>query len=278
LIFSTDAVKNPTHTFADAAGGTREFELEKRDGQLQTTTSLAGVTNPEDLLEYSDLLDWSSWSLAEAYKPANVGRVHFQNHSIFAASFDRIGAARVATKPMGQVLGPAYTTADWVRHSWISDPHAGRNFWWAQRHLVTEGGSVTQLGTVDAPFDPRWEETVETGWLCNFAPTATGWCCFIVSYTPVSVSIRSSGATVTPMVVARLHEVVSGNLGNVISRNDTLVGPGAAAGTLVVCGDVTAGKTYALVITGSVNVNYRNRYQGYGEVIVHFPSIRRVVP
>ncbi len=278
VIFSTDAVKRPTHELDDIDRPTAKLELDKRDGQLQTTTALPAGSSEEDLLEYSDLYDWAYWTLREAYKPANRGRAHFQNHSIHSASFDRIGAARLGAIPAGQVVGPAYTTADWTRFSAISDPNAGRNFWWAQRHLVTEGGSVTQLGTVDAPVDPRWQMSVETGWHCTFRPALSGWCCFLVSYTPISVSIRSSGASVTPTIVARLHEVVSGALRPPLARNDVLVGPGAAAGTLVVSGDVTAGNTYALVMAGSVTVNYRNRYPGYGEVIVHFPSIRKLVP
>lgn len=288
LLFSTDAVKNPTHTYTDterpadpadpdnkpAAG----LELDKRDGQVQTTTPVEGRPFEEQLL-YSDLYDWAFWTLREGYKPENRGRVHFQNHSIFRASFDSIWMARVATEPRGSVVAPAYTTADWTQYRWLSDPNAARNFWWAQRNLVAEGGSVTQLGTVEAPADPRWEMTVETGWRCNFAAAAAGPCCFLVSYTPVSVSTRSQGAAVSPMIVARLHEVAAGGaLGPVLSRADALVAPGATAGTLGVCATLVAGRQYALVMTGAVKVNYRNRYQGYGEVIVHFPSIRKVMP
>ncbi len=288
LLFSTDAVKNPTHAYTDterpadpadpvnkpAAG----LELDKRDGQIQTTTPVEGRPVEEQVL-YSDLYDWAFWTLREGFKAENRGRVHFQNHSIFRASFDSIGMARVAAQPMGSTVAPAFTTADWSQSRWLSDPNAGRNFWWAQRNLVAEGGSVTQLGTVDAPADPRWEMTVETGWRCDFTPAGSGFCCFLVSYTPVSVSVRSSGAAVSPMIVARLHEVAAGGaLRPAVSRAEALVAPGAAPGTLGVCANVVAGRTYALVMAGAVKVDYRNRYAGYGEVIVHFPSIRRLVP
>ncbi len=44
------------------------------------------------------------------------------------------------------------------------------------------------------------------------------------------------------------------------------------------CGDLEAGRTYAVVFAGAVSISYHNSYDGYGEVIVRFPSVRQVVP
>jgi hypothetical protein len=279
LLFSTDAVKNLTHIFADSDPNRpgRLIELSKRDGQIRTSLADDAVAQPATLVSESDLENWAYWSFVEMLKPENRGQVHFQNHSILRASFDLIAAARVKAMNMGTVVQPAYATADWSQYSMLSEPNLARNFTWAQRFLVAEGGSVTQLGTQTAPQDPRWEMTVETGWRCNFGMPAKGWCSFHVAYTPVSVSLRSQGALVTPFIVARLHEVAAnGALLPALVKNQIVVAPSAAPGMLSVCADLAA-KQYALVFAGGVTVNYHNRYQGYGEVIVHFPSVRKVV-
>lgn len=279
LIFSTDAVQGPTHPFVEinaARPNNDGLELEKRDGQITTDLPYSSNVELSKAVSQSDLANWTYWSLEKAYAQAHVGRVHFQNHSIYGPSFSRIGEAKAQLLAAGELLRPAYTTAGWTQYSHLSDPHAGRNFNWAQRFLTAEGGSVTQLGTEAAPADPRWEMQVETGWRMTFTAAATRWCCFNIAVTPVSVSDREQGATVTPMVVARLHEVVAGALRPALASRELLLRPGATPNTISISGDLVAGRQYALLFAGAVKVNYHNRYQGYGEVIVHFPSVRKV--
>jgi hypothetical protein len=286
LIFSTDSVNQLEHVFddSDPARPGNQLFLSKRDGQIRTSFSDDDGGGADSVVvAESDLENWAYWSFVEMFKKenevmVNKGRVHFQNHSILRKSFDLIAMARTKAMDTGTMARAAYTTMNWSQYSFLSEPNLIRNFVWAQRFRVAEGGSVTQLGTQPTQQDPRWEMTVETGWRFNFSPAANGWGSFHVAYTPVSVSLRSNGALVIPYVAARLAEVVSGTLRPAFAQNKDVLAPGARPAMLSVCGDLIAHKQYALVFAGGVTVSYRDRRQGNGEVIADFPSVRGVIP
>ncbi len=279
LLFSTDAVSHPTHTFSfiDRAGDT--LELEKRDGQI--VTSLGNATgNLETQLTESDLGNWAFWVLDKA-GAESPGRVHFQNHSLLEPSFDQIGMATARARRQGQVAAPPLSGAGWKGWALVSEPSArqGKNFTWALRQIPADGSSVTQLGTVPAPEWPRAGARAESGFRLDLTASASGWCCFNLDYVPVSVSIRSQGALVAPSVFARVAEVAAdGQPGTVLGSADILLSSTAAGGELDLCATVVTGRRYALIFGGAVEIDYRNNYQGYGETIARFPSVRKVMP
>ena len=265
IMYSTDGANVHPHEFNGA------FML-ARDGQIETglnddTTGVDAYTQRHQ----SDLKNWAYWCLAQAL--ANPGRCHFQNHSSFVYAFIRVRESLAKLTGAGAGAGdtdfaPPFAPGVWTNWQWRNLPP--NDFTSAVNLKASAGDIVVQLGTVEKPADAAQAGTVEAGFLHVFTAKSRT-VRAVVAYTPLSVSSRSTGATVVPAVVLRLHVLdAAGNTGALLMRQHVVLQRGAAPGKIEVAASVTPGQRCALILAAGVEVQYQNRWQGYGEVIARY--------
>lgn len=103
LMFSTDAARIEVleHLYCDTENRGQRLGMHVRDGQIDTHYPHANRdTAPQKALK-SDLRNWAFWFFKRAAGAANLGLVHFQNHSSFEAAFQKI------LKGRQEAAGPA---------------------------------------------------------------------------------------------------------------------------------------------------------------------------
>lgn len=260
MIYSTDGAKLFDHLYI---GG----KMSIRDGQIATSLKDDTTGVPAfNQRHHSDLANWAYWCLRQAF--AHPGRCHFQNHSSYNRSIIYIRESYAKAQGSGTDYAPPFTPPAWTTWQLRSIPPNDFNV--AVNFNANLGHLVVQLGTVASPADAAQAGEVEVGFLRLFTATSNR-ARVVANYTPVSVTARSSGATVTPAVALRIHAVdAGGNVGALIARQPVLLRPGAAPGQIELSATVAAGQRYALIIAANVGVQYQNRWQGYGEVIVGY--------
>lgn len=264
MIFSTDGAHQYKYLFTDG-------EMRVRDGQVETSVR-DDIDNRLTQRHCSDLGDWAYWCLKEA--TANRGRCHFQNHSSFYRSilyikdsYDKVtGGGGTGNDFVPPFAAPAWTT-------WRSASPPANDFFTAVRFDAALGGIVVQMGTVANPVDVSQAGAIEVGFLRVFTATSTS-VQVRANYSPTSVSIRSQGALVVPAVAMRLHAIdANGGVAGLIARVPAILAPNAPAGELQFTLAVTPGQRYGLILAADVGIQYQNRAQGYGEVIVSYPRV-----
>jgi hypothetical protein len=261
LIYSTDGAKVYNHEYV---GGS----MSMRDGQIITSLAEADPALPPVTQRHqSDVGDWGYWCLRQAV--ANPGRCHFQNHTSYYRSFLYVKDSYAKAGSAGSDLAPPFAAAEWTTWQWRNTP--AQDFSAAVHFDASLGSIVVQLGTVASPADASQSGAVEVGFQRTFSATS-GSVLVVAYYAPKSVSVRSNGALVAPAVAVRLHAVdASGNVGALVARAPALLQPGAPAGRIEMSVAVAAGQRYALILAANVGVQYQNRAQGYGEIIVSYP-------
>ena len=262
MMYSTDGVFAFEHRFI---GG----KMTLRDGQIWNSlkNDTAGVP-PFNQRHHSDLGNWAYWCLRQAF--ANPGRCHFQNHSSYDHSIIYIqdSYAKAQGTSTGTGFTPPFAAPQWTTWQWRSIPPNDFNV--AVNFKPNIGEIIVQLGTVANPADAAQAGAAEVGFLRMFNATSNK-VRVEALYSPTSVTVRSTGATVIPAVALRLHAVdPSGNVGALIARQAVTLQPRALPGQIVLTATVAAGQRYALILAADVGVQYQNRWQGYGEIIVSY--------
>ena len=267
MIFSTDGAHQYPFEFIDGS------DMRVRDGQVET--SLIRDTDLDRLIQRhcSDLGDWAYWCLKEAV--TYRGRCHFQNHSSFyrsilyiKESYDKVTGGGGTT---GNDFVPPFAAPAWT--TWRSPNPPTNDFFTAVRLDAALGGIVLQMGTVANPVDVSQAGAIEVGFLRVFTATSAS-VQVRANYSPTSVSIRSQGALVAPAVALRLHAIdANGSVGGLIARAPVVLAPHAPAGELQFTLAVTPGQRYGVILAANVGIQYQNRAQGYGEVIVSYPRV-----
>lgn len=260
MIYSTDGALVFEHQFI---GG----KMSIRDGQIWNSlkNDTAGVPSFNQR-HHSDLGNWAYWCLRQAF--ANPGRCHFQNHSSYNRSILYIQDSYAKAQGSGTDITPPFAPPDWTTWQWQSIPPNDFNV--AVNFKANLGQIVVQLGTVANPADASQAGATEVGFLRMFTATS-GRVRVVAFYSPTSVTVRSSGATVIPAVALRIHAVdSSGNVGALIARQAVVLQPRALPGQIELSATVAAGQRYALILAADVGVQYQNRWQGYGEIIVSY--------
>jgi hypothetical protein len=96
LMFSTDAARIDAleHLYCDVEHPGQLLGMHVRDGQIDTKyLHVNSNPAPQKALK-SDLRNWAFWFSKRAAGAANLGLVHFQNHSSFEAAFQKIFTGR----------------------------------------------------------------------------------------------------------------------------------------------------------------------------------------
>ena len=264
MIFSTDGAHQYRFKFTDGS------EMRVRDGQVGTSLR-EEIDDRLTERHCSDLADWSYWCLKEA--TAYRGLCHFQNHSSFyrAILFIKESYDKVTGVGTGNDFVPPFAAPDWT--TWRSASPPANDFFTAVRFDAALGGIVVQMGTVANPVDVSQAGAIEVGFLRVFTATSAT-VKVLANYSPTSVSIRSQGALVVPAVAMRLHAIdANGGVGGLIARVPAILAPNAPAGELQFTLAVTPGQRYGLILAADVGIQYQNRAQGYGEVIVSYPRV-----
>lgn len=263
MVYSTDGAKLFDHRYN---GGTMSI----RDGQIWNSlkNDTAGVP-AFNQRHHSDLGNWAYWCLRQAL--ANPGRCHFQNHSSYNHSIIYMKDSYAKAEGSGTDFTAPFSPPTWTTWQWRNIPPNDFNV--AVNFNANLGHIVVQLGTVANPADAAQAGAVEVGFLRIFTATSNR-ARVVANYAPLSVTVRSSGATVSPAVALRIHAIdAGGNVGALIARQPVLLQHGAAAGQIELSATVAAGQRYALILAADVGVQYQNRWQGYGEVIVGYQRV-----
>lgn len=260
MMYSTDGVSICEHQFN---GG----KMTLRDGQIWNSlkNDTAGVP-PFIQRHHSDLGNWAYWCLRQAF--ANPGRCHFQNHSSYNRSILYIQDSYAKAQGSGTDSTPPFAVPEWTTWQLRSIPP--NNFNVAVNLKANLGQIVVQLGTVTNPADAAQAGSAEVGFLRIFTATSNK-VRVVALYSPTAVTVRSTGATVTPEVALRIHAIdASGKVGALIARQAVPLQPRAIPGQIELLTTVAAGQRYALILAAGVGVQYQNRWQGYGEIIVSY--------
>lgn len=271
LMLSTDAVRIGPLTLKQPNGV--ELAAERRDGHLRTNIGYQESLAPNLQRSRFDLDNWAFSTLREGVKPAELGRVHFQNHSTYERSFAAIRDAWRAASGTGGPGGGAWQ-GPYVR---VTGGANHQNFWWAHRQNSANGELVNQFHTENgAGSAAAATGESEIGW--RFDLTGSGGSVRLTAaYDLVSASeIEDPQATVEQRLRLWVSPLVGGQPGpNPVGVAERVVQRGQSGpGSLELQVSLAAGQAYRVTAATRVAIVYQNKTKvGYGETIVRFSSL-----